>query len=313
MIANELINSETLQAIWAAQGLGPVITVQPAARGSNNLATVVNNAYVIRFDALDLPLPCRYEGEKLAYDRMRAMNIPAPEVIALDTSKALVPYHYVILSKIEGRPLIDDWADFSAEQQAEIGFSAGRYLALLHEIEFDGFGKLSRLDSTPWPCWYDHVEDFFQRYAPGLVERGVIDTALYDRMLSNITRLRPEFDFSGSGRLVHSDYQFENLLHQDGVISGIIDFEWSIAGDPTWDFKLDEQWDDDCPGSAAHIYQGYTSVRPLADDHRRGVWLYKLLFHLDSVDMYAAEPGRGDDLDWSRGELLKALVALESE
>ncbi len=310
---NEFLNSDILQTVWQAQGLGVVKSFHPAQRGMNNLATVVNDTYVIRFDRLDLPGPCRYLGEALAYERMHAANIPAPDVIVLDTAKTLVPYHYIILSKLPGRLLIDDWTRFSHEQQAKLGFDAGRYLALLHEIRFDGFGKLSRLDTSPWPHWYDHVEVFFNRYAPGLVKSGVIEATVYNRMQAVIDRLRPTFNFVGGGRLVHSDYQFENVLHQDGDITGIIDFEWSIAGDPTWDFKLDEQWDDDCPGSAAHIYAGYTSVRPLAENHDVGVWLYKLLFHLDSVDMYAAEPEASDNLVQSRDELLQALIALEKD
>jgi aminoglycoside phosphotransferase (APT) family kinase protein len=312
-VMNEVINHDTLQRIWQAHGLGAVRTIQPASRGMNNRATVVNDSCVIRFDLLDLPEVCRYVGEKLAYERLRAAGIPAPEVVALDVSKTLVPYHYIILTRCEGRPLIDDWPDFSATQQAEMGRAAGHYLAMMHEITFDGFGKLSRLATEPWPRWYDHVEDFLERFAPGLVARGTLESAVYERMRAVIQRLRPLVDFTGGGRLVHSDYQFENLLHHNGVITAIIDFEWSIAGDPAWDFKLDEQWDDDCPGSAQYIHEGYTRVRPLPADHRLRVWLYKLLHHLDSVDMYAADPGEKFMLAWSQAEMLRALTALEQE
>jgi aminoglycoside phosphotransferase (APT) family kinase protein len=307
---DDLINYDVLRRIWQAQGLGDVQTIQPAKRGMNNRATVVNDAYVIRFDLLDLPGVCRYVGEQRAYERLRTNGIPGPEVVALDPSKSLVPYNYAILTRCEGRPLIDDWPHFSADQQAEIARSAGRYLAMMHEIGFESFGKLSRLDV---PRWYDHVEEFFERYAAPLTEARIIESQTYARMRACVDELRPRFDRSDDGRLVHSDYQFENLLHQDGVITALIDFEWAISGDPAWDFKLDEQWDSDCPGSAQYIYEGYTSLRPLAPDHRLRVWLYKLLWHLDSVDMYAADPNETDMLAWSQNELRKALAALEYE
>lgn len=302
-----LLSYDTLQRIWQAHGLGAVQTIEPAKRGMNNRATVVNDAYVIRFDLLDLPGVCRYVGEKLAYERLRANGIPTPEVVALDVTKSLVPYHYLILTKSEGRPLIDDWPNFTPQQQVEAGRAAGRYLAQMHEITFDAFGKLSRLDVSRW---YDHVEEFFERYAAPLTEAGIIEKPIYTRMRACVDRLRPRFDMQTGGRLVHSDYQFENLLHKDGVITAIIDFEWAISGDPAWDFKLDEQWDDDCPGSAQYIYEGYISLRPLTPDHRLRVWLYKLLFHLDSVDMYAND-NDGASLSKCHTEMLKALAALE--
>jgi aminoglycoside phosphotransferase (APT) family kinase protein len=305
------ITPADIQRIWAANGLGRIERIEPVKRGLNNRATVVDDAYVIRFDVLDLKGVCRYVGEQLAYERLRAVGLPAPEVVALDLSKTLIPYHYMILTKVDGRPLIDDWQDFSPAQQAKIGQTAGRYLAQMHAITLDGFGKLSRLATTPLPRWYDHVAEFFERYAGPLTEQGVLDNATYTRMCASVERLRPAFDMTSSGRLIHADYQFENLLHVDGRITAILDFEWSLAGDPAWDFRLDDQWEDDCPGSAAHLYAGYTATRPLADDHRLRVWLYKLLFHLDDLDMYADEPGQEATFGFAHREALRALAALE--
>src|SRR5690606_31529901 len=144
LMTEMLLSYDTLQRIWQAHGLGAVQTIEPAKRGMNNRATVVNDAYVIRFDLLDLPGVCRYVCEKLAYERLRANGIPTPEVVALDVTKSLVPYHYLILTKSEGRPLIDDWASFTPAQRSEAGRAAGRYLAQMHEITFDAFGKISR-------------------------------------------------------------------------------------------------------------------------------------------------------------------------
>jgi aminoglycoside phosphotransferase (APT) family kinase protein len=303
------VTQETLQRIWDANGLGKVESIQSAKRGMNNLATVVNDSHVIRFDVLDLEGVCRYQGEKFAYERLRAANIPSPEVVALDLSKSLIPYHYIILTKIDGTPLIDDWPNFSEAQKAQAGRSAGRYLALMHNISLEGFGSLRRLEIDPLPCWYDHLEQFFERYAQGLLNQKVMDAPTYRRMRACLEEMRPIVDMESDGRLIHSDYQFENLLHRDGVITGIIDFEWAISGDPAWDFKLDEQWDDDCPGSAAYIYEGYT--RSLAPDHEIRVWLYKMLFHLDSVDMYT-DSGEKDEQAHFYGEMMKAVSALET-
>src|SRR5690606_27100716 len=124
-------------------------------------------------------------------EHLRANGIPTPEVVALDMTKSLVPYYHLILTKSEGRPLIDDWPNFTPQQQAEAGRAAGRYLAQMHEITFDAFGKLSRLDVSRW---YDHVEEFFERYAAPLTEAGIIEKPIYTRMRACVDRLRPRFD-----------------------------------------------------------------------------------------------------------------------
>jgi aminoglycoside phosphotransferase (APT) family kinase protein len=307
-----LIDGDVLQKIWDAHGLGRVRTIQAAKRGSNNRATVVNDAYVIRFDVLDLPGVCRYLGEQLAYERLHVAGVPAPKVVALVVSKSIIPYHYIILTKIEGRPLIDDWTEFSESQRREAGETAGRYLAMMHDITFDGFGDLLRLPADSLPNWYAHVDQFFERYGASVVARQILDEAVYRRMRGCIDQMRPTLEALPVGRLVHSDYQFENLLHRDGVITGIIDFEWALSGDPIWDFKLEEQWDSDCPGSTAYIYAGYTSLRRLADDHVLRMALYKVLFHLDSVDMYAGDSTVQEQFDYCFSEIMRTLAVLEA-
>lgn len=313
MPPTDLSQQDTLSRIWQAHGLGSITAIQPLPRGMNNRATIVNDAFVIRFDLLDLPGVCRYVGEQIAYERTRAAGIPGPEVVTLDLTRSLIPYHYIILTRTEGTPLIDDWQTLNTTQQIDLGREAGHYLALMHEIEFEGFGKLGRLDSTPWPCWYDHVDDFFERFASVLVQQQALDEATYTRLRTQIDRLRPLLDLPGSrGRLVHSDYQFENVLHKDGRITAVLDYEWSIAGDPAWDFRIDEWWDYDCPGIGRYMMEGYAAVRALTDDHQLRVWLYKMLLHLDSMDMYS-QPDQREKLLVYQREMMAALAALESE
>jgi aminoglycoside phosphotransferase (APT) family kinase protein len=313
--AAELLRPERLQAAFDAHGLGRVMTIQPAQRGLNNLATVVNDAYVIRFDLLDLDdRVCRYHGERTAYAALRAAGLPGPDVVALDLSKSLLPVHYLILTRVPGEPLIDLWPTLSAADQARLARSAGETLARMHQIALpDGLG---RLDIDLLPRWFDFVERFFDDYAPSLAARGLIEAKLYARLRAIIAQLRPLVDFpQGQGRLVHGDYQFENLLVHEGQISAVIDFEWGKCGDPAWDFKLEEQWDADCPGSAVPILAGYAAVRSIPEATR--IWLYKLLFHLDNLDFYADAPdnphGNAGRWAYSRRELLRALAALEAE
>ncbi|RYZ76224.1 MAG: hypothetical protein EOP04_32315, partial [Proteobacteria bacterium] len=48
--------------------------------------------------------------------------------------------------------------------------------------------------------------------------------------------------------LIHGDFHFGNLLYEGERISGILDFEWSCAGDPLFDLcklrDMESTWND---------------------------------------------------------------------
>ncbi len=275
------IANEDLQCIADAWNLGPIEQVIWAGRGMNNPTLIVNDHFVIRFDGLGFESRSRFFGEKLAYEALHERAIPAPEVIALDVSKSLVPQDFLILTKIEGRPLIDDWQTLSLAEREQAGREAGRYLALMHEINFEGYGKLSLLDHERFPDWYAYMMDVLDRYGREAVAQNLLTSKENDRMITVFEHHKSMLENVVPGRLVHWDYHFENILQQGGRITGIIDFEWSLSGDPNYDFKLRDQWESDCPGSRDLIYRGYTAQRPLPDDHELRVTLYSIMMNLD--------------------------------
>jgi aminoglycoside phosphotransferase (APT) family kinase protein len=243
----------------------------------------------------------------MAYERLREKGVPAPEVITLDLSKSLAPYDYIILSKMAGEPLIDCWQDFSPQERERVGRAVGRYLAMMHECPFTGFGALKNLPEDGFKSWHDDMADFLKRHGEEATANHSIDAGIVERMQAILARHRPLLEMGAQGRLVHGDYQFENVLVQDDV-TAILDFEWARSGDPAWDFRLEDQWEEECPGSRALLYEGYTSYRPLDPDHALRVRLYKLWQELDNVIFFAEDQ---PDAEWYRRsvERLLALVA----
>lgn len=204
-----------------------------------NYALVVNDAYVIRFDITG-KIPLRFQSEVLAYEYLQTSEVPVPEVIALDQSKQLVPYEYLITSKLEGTSVIDSWNSLSAKEQERIAYEAGTYLALIHSYTLERFGKLRDLPNGGFTYWYDYCADYFHRYANQALAMNIIDPSLRDRMQAVLEKYRPLLDTVRKGYLLHSDYHFENILQRKGVVSGIIDFEWAYAGDADVDFVVED-------------------------------------------------------------------------
>jgi aminoglycoside phosphotransferase (APT) family kinase protein len=307
------ITPATLQALWNAHGLGQIQTISQPSRGVVNRCFIINESHVIRFDVLDdWGGINRYAGEKWAYATLRDSPIPVPEVVALDSSKSLAPYDYLILTKVPGRAVIDSWPDLSPEERSHIAYTAGVYLATIHGYQFDGFNLLFELAAGKSEAnWAGYIADFYDTYGGNARDNGALPAETLERMERVIHRMQPLLATVARGTFVHGDYHFENVLQADGVITGVIDFEWALCGDPAWDFRIDEQLEETCPGSRDAFYAGYTSRHPLTDHHAERVAFYKLLMYLDYLVNCQYE-GNQSEYDITLHRLMKQLDWLEN-
>ncbi|MEO8609989.1 MAG: aminoglycoside phosphotransferase family protein [Chloroflexota bacterium] len=312
MISHD-ITPEIVQAIWDKHNLGKIETIERPSRGIVNHTSIVNDAYVIRFDVLedyDWPGISRYASEKWAYETLRGSDVPVPDVIAYDASKTLAPYDYLILSKLPGKTVHDSLVDLTAKAQHTIAYRAGEYLATIHSYAYpsDGFGLLFNVAAgVRMADWAAYVAYFFQDYIGQVRKLGLLPEAIFVRIEAVRAKMGSLLALVQQGQLVHGDYHFSNMLQQNGEISGVIDFEWAQSGDPSWDFRIDDDLETSSPGSSDAFYAGYISRRALPDHHAERVALYRVGLYLDYLTF---EDDSEHDL--TRGLLLKELVWLEA-
>lgn len=273
-----MIPLSTIERLFEAHQLGPVLSVRRPVLGRINELAIVNESIVIRFDNLNLDGTSRYLGEAHAYDRLACAGLPVPSVIAADTSRSVLPHDYLMLSYIEGRTLVETWPRLSTAEREQFAQQAGALLAQMHTHTAEKFGKLS---TQTFDTWWGYVSDFYTRFADWWGELGGKDEALLARMAAVLEALRPELESVKTPALCHADYHFENVLHVNEKISGIIDFEWGIYGDPLWDFRVEDEWERACPGSSAHVYSGYGTT--LTESQRARVTFYKMLLWFDDA------------------------------
>jgi aminoglycoside phosphotransferase (APT) family kinase protein len=300
------ITQSDLQRIFNAHGLGKIHDFAMPARGSVNLVVIINDQYVVRMDTRPPNGTSRFLGEKIAYDFLAGSGLPVPRVIALDLSKKLIYYDYIIMTKLPGTPVIDAWDTLTPQQRHDVSFQAGEFLAHMHNVTINHFGALKEIGNLRQKSVYEDVSFFFKRAATEAHHIGQLSAHNYQEVEALLNAAKPLLEKIRHGHIVHSDYQLENLLQEDGVITGIIDFEWVLGGDPTWDFVAEEKWDAQCPGSRKIIYDGYTSVRRLDSDHELRVRLYKALMHIETI------AGSNDWREWAKGELDKLLHVKDS-
>lgn len=307
----EAISREEIAAIWQAYGLGAVRALSIPRRGCSNACFLVNQDRVIRFQVKDLHRR-KFRAEQLAYDLLRAGEIPVPELLVLDESQTLVPHAFMITTRLPGETVFESWSALDERTRQQIAFEAGRCLALLHRHPLPAFGSLSRLAEGGFPTWTAYLEDYVARYGRQARDEKLLDAATTTRIEQLLVQFQPLLAAVTPGRLLHGDYQFENVLQQDGQVTGIIDFEWAMSGDPAFDCRLDESLAE-CPGSVEPFYAGYESVSPFPDHHRLKADFYRLLLCLEDIAGWGRDP---DAASWMPGEyrrLDELLPALERE
>jgi aminoglycoside phosphotransferase (APT) family kinase protein len=252
-------------------------------QGMINQTLIINHRYVLRVDGFQPDvLPSRYQGEVRAYDRLRAIGLPVPEVIALDVSRSVVPLPYILLTRLPGKPAAFV-STMTHNERLAVARRAGEILAQIHGVIMDSFGWLSNLDVNPLSSAVELTGSMFYWHLEEAYRSRAFDSDTRARLVEVWERVKPYVAQVRQPHLIHRDFQFENILVESGQITGIIDFEWGAAGDAAWDFMVEERWEQQLPGSVKEIYAGYQSMRPLPAHLPILKNFYLLLMRLDLV------------------------------
>ncbi|HCU71050.1 MAG TPA: hypothetical protein DIC35_04875 [Candidatus Moranbacteria bacterium] len=146
--------------------------------------------------------------------------------------------------KIENGKIVDE---FFTSGNEEYFTQLNKILATLHTIKFSRYGYLKQegenLDGD-YKSWGDFLltesdlwfENIWQNRERGyeLSEKALLDVK---NKLSFICYRNKHLFESGAPSLIHGDMiNPGNILIEESRISGIIDFEWSLAGDAAWEF-----------------------------------------------------------------------------
>jgi len=145
------------------------------------------------------------------------------------------------------------------ELRAPTSADIGRELRLLHTIELNGFGYLTRHlqdpDHATWTDWVDEQEARVEE-ALRFVDSRRADIPLIKNAYPTLIH-----GYVESPRLCHGDFSDDNLLVADGSLVGIVDWESALAGDPANDVAYWFMWHGDLECLDA-LLAGYAPADP---------------------------------------------------
>jgi aminoglycoside phosphotransferase (APT) family kinase protein len=272
------LNHQQVALIFQVHGLGEVQTITRHAHGSANDVFLINGTHVLRVQPRR---HMRLHAEQQAYELLRQSGVPVPQVVALDTSGLRIPYSYLLLTYLPGKPLVKVWPTLAPETREKVAFEAGAHLARIHNVSLDFHGNLGS-NQQRFNNFYEYAIDFCARFVLPASQTRLYTPTMHEQLATLLHVCRPYIQHV-SPHLVHSDYHFENILVENDTVTGIIDMEWALSGDPTWDFLVEDKWEEQCAGSRALVYEGYRSIRRLDTQHRLKTRLYKAIHALETI------------------------------
>lgn len=244
-------------------------------------------------------------------------NVPCPAIIAFDTSHRHLDRDFLILERMPGQPVAGNVAR-SSEQFPHILRQLGRFLRQVHAITGTSYGYVGDHDPMePQPNWYSAFKVMWNKLLDDIERCGGYRPQEAKLMRWLLGYYRDAFKRSVPATLLHMDLWAQNILVDEaGEITGLIDWDRALWGDPEIEFAVLDY----CGLSEPAFWEGYglkRKVTPESTIRQKFYLLYELqkyifIHRVRGNDPNSADLHRRHSLKIGH-ELLKALKDKEKE
>jgi aminoglycoside phosphotransferase (APT) family kinase protein len=167
------------------------------------------------------------------------LGVSVPRILLADDSKRLLGLNFTLMTRLDGSVLGQMEAALAAGQLLSAYVQIGRLLREFHRIPMQAFGYIGPTGIwTAHPTNRAYLTHQFRRKLEEFVRRGG-DAALAQRVAEHAAGREDLLDACTQAVLCHNDLHAGNLLATvtDGSLrlSGVVDFEGALAGDPLMD------------------------------------------------------------------------------
>jgi aminoglycoside phosphotransferase (APT) family kinase protein len=187
-------------------------------------------------------------------------GIPVPAVWAHDDTREILPRDLLILERLPGEPLAPP-GEGDAGAFDGILRQLGRLIRDLHAVTGPQFGYLGdHHPMEPERHWFSAFETMWGHLLYDIEACGGYAAAETARLRELLYRHRQAFPNLRRASLLHMDLWWENILVADSRITGLLDWDRALWGDPEIEFAVLDY----CGMSGPAFWEGYGTAR--ADD-----------------------------------------------
>lgn len=239
----------------------------------------------------------------------RHTSVPVPDIYWYDSSRRILGSPFFIMEFVPGEPFHKLRATLDDAARAAIEHEIGGYLRQMNDIAGHAFGYIApgAVQHHSWRDAFIHMLD--NVLADGQDMRVVLPTP-YDRLREQVAQCAAALDDVTTPRLIHWDLWDGNVFVDPvaGRISGIIDFERALWGDPLMEFSfraLEEP-------SAFSAGYGRTMLDTASARRRRilyNIYLYLIMIIECTYRQFETQ----DQERWSRQQFEQEMARLEAE
>jgi len=167
------------------------------------------------------------------------LGVPTPRILLADDSKALIDLGFVVMDRLEGKSVLGLEPTLDRSDAHAIYAQMGRVLREIHAIAMDSFGYIGAEGVvTHFPTNRAYMLSQFERKLAGFAQLAG-RPELARKLEAYVERSTPLLDGCTGASLCHFDFHTGNVLatRRDGSLhlTGIVDLENAIAGDPLID------------------------------------------------------------------------------
>jgi hygromycin-B 7''-O-kinase len=275
-----------------------VAGVAPVAGGGNSDVSIAHarDGRSIVIKAYSDELHWKMRKEVFAYGLLEAVppSVPLADLLVADDTKRLFDRNYIVMTKLEGTLLISVIDAMDPAALDVIDREIGAALAAMHRVELEAFGYLGQDGvGEPFATNTEYMAAQFNKKLGGFDEFGG-DRSTLRAVRRYVERHADLFDDCPTAVFCHDDCHEGNVFVSDTTggwhVTGIIDLENAVAGDPLLDLAKTEAYRRHRSERRLDaLLEGYGPLRPA---WRSTLDLYTLYHWLELWDWFAAHDRR---------------------
>lgn len=232
--------------------------------------------------------------------------IPVPEIYCYDTARDLNDSEYFFMEKLTGENYGIIKSTLPQETQAQIDEHIGRIVREINAFTgtYYGYPGNPALRADTW-------KEAFLKICDSVLEDGVRKNADYgqfsvDEIRAAIHKHAPALEEVTTPRMVHWDAWDLNVFIKDGKITGLLDFERVLWGDPLHEAQFRPLF-----GENNAYLRGYGKMTFTHDEERRNQ-LYTLhLALVAKTEGYYRHYDTDDVGNWAMGMMIPTMKWLQ--
>ena len=245
-----------------------------------------------------------FHVESLVADTVRSAGLPSYETIAIHDMTDLDDLSFHVIQKLPD-PAVKTWLNSHPEDEDNIVFQVGKTMAAMHKITVDGFGPFSNELAKHGTLKGLH-DTFVTAQLAGLdfnldvlVKANAITAEQATKIKGLFTADNPLLQID-QAVLVHNDFADWNQLTDGKTITGIIDFDEAVGGDPISDIACWSTFFN--PSRLEHFLEGYWNNRDKPADYEAKFELFRLRYTVSKMTL------RIRRYSWDPSEAIKQRI-----